>query len=240
MRTSNKILLGTFLTAILLISAIHIALYAKYKNGSYSTLKEIEEDNFNHHSIKNVTRIIATGFENITLIPSDTAKLDIEKSTQNNVRFEIKDGTLIIRGDSVFREPGKPDYIQRSYQDINIYLPSFQNITVDNSTLYINGSKDSSNAKSYEIDLQNGSSFDFRDRYNNDSTYSYFKSLRIRADNSEIGFDELCKIALLQVELKHSEFNDNSAKFEKISIKLDSLSNINMQGYNLQKTEMIK
>ena len=80
MRTSNKILLGTILTAIFLISAIHFVLYAKYKNGDYTTPKIIEFDRFDHYKIPNIKRIVASHISNITIIPSDTALMDIEKS----------------------------------------------------------------------------------------------------------------------------------------------------------------
>ena len=36
MKKSNKLLWGGFLTVLLMIAGIHIALYAKYKNGNYT------------------------------------------------------------------------------------------------------------------------------------------------------------------------------------------------------------
>ena len=36
MKRSNKILLGGFLTAVLLLTAVHIGLFAKYKNGAFT------------------------------------------------------------------------------------------------------------------------------------------------------------------------------------------------------------
>ncbi|RYY11313.1 MAG: hypothetical protein EOO04_35460 [Chitinophagaceae bacterium] len=36
MRTSNKILLGGFLFLILLVTGLHVTIYAKYKSGHYT------------------------------------------------------------------------------------------------------------------------------------------------------------------------------------------------------------
>ena len=239
MRTSNKILLGTFLTAIFALSAIHVALYAKYKSGGYTTLKAIREDNFTHHKLENITKIVAIGMENVNILPADTARLDIEKAKHGYVRFEIKDGTLIIRGDSIVSN-NKSDNIMRSYQEVNISLPTVEKITADFSVLHIKGSKDSSSAKSYELDLKNKSSFDFRDIDDDDSTFNYFKNLVIRSEGSDIGFNRLMVIANLNLALSKSNFHDNSCIIDNFTMQLDSLSRINMHGNNLLKAGMLK
>ena len=45
MRTSNKILLGTLVAVLVIITAIHAALYTKYKRNDFTTLKSLHDEN---------------------------------------------------------------------------------------------------------------------------------------------------------------------------------------------------
>ena len=99
MKKSNKLLLGGFLTVILLIAGIHIALYAKYKSGDYTLVKpqrleprpEAEMQYFQDIS---VVRIRIVYFTNAYF--RDSAS--VEKSSDKLIRYEQKGDSLLITG----------------------------------------------------------------------------------------------------------------------------------------------
>lgn len=106
MKKSNKLLLGGFLTVILIIAGVHIALYAKYKNGNY-TIQErgaiVENDRMKR--FPNVSHVIIRNIRGASIRFGETAAVD--KDQEDLVRSEQKGDSLIITGHVLNNE--RPD-----------------------------------------------------------------------------------------------------------------------------------
>jgi len=239
MRTSNKILLGIFLTPLLILTSIHVALYAKYKSGNYVTMKTVEEDRFTRTTFKNINNIAVYGLDNFNVKPADSLKLEIEKDKNGHLHYTIVGDSLIIHGDSTINRPNGSADIQRSYQVVNLYTPMIANIIADNADVNLQGSKDSLKAISYHFSLTNSAGLKVED-YGNDSTHVYFKGLTIKASNSAgIELTAHSRVRELVLTLFESAFTDNGASIDKLVIDADKISNITLKGDNLKKLNML-
>jgi hypothetical protein len=241
MRTSNKILLGIFILPLLILTLIHVTLYAKYKSGRYIAMKNVQEDRFIRKTLKSVNNIAVYGLDNFRIIPSDTFKLEIEKNGSSHFRYTINGDSLVIHGDSTVIKAGEQDDIIRSYQQVNLYLPSNTTITADNSEVRLEGSKDSLHAAAYHFILTGSGGFKVDENGPDDSTVKYFRALNIRsAYSSGIELRPNTHVLDLELSLLESAFTDNGASIDKLIIDTDKISNITLQGDNLKKVNLIK
>lgn len=99
MKKSNKLLLGGFLTFILIIAGIHIALYAKYKNGNYTIVKPQRLDKndvteMQHFQDVSVLRIRNVFRANVYFRDSAT----VEKRKEDLIQYTQRGDTLFISG----------------------------------------------------------------------------------------------------------------------------------------------
>jgi hypothetical protein len=239
MRTSNKILLGIFLTPLLILTLIQVALYAKYKSGNYVSMKTVQENRFIRKTLKNISNVKVYGLNNFRIMPSDSLRLEIEKDENSHLHYTITGNSLIIHGDSTGpRLNGSGDII-RSYQAVNLYLPSGATITADNSEVTVQGSKDSLKATSYHFSIVNSGSLKV-DENGNDSNHVYFKGLTIQASHSSgIELTAYSSILELQLTMIESAFTDNGASIDKLVINADKASNITLKGDNLGKLNVM-
>lgn len=126
MKKSNKLLLGGFLTVVLVIAGIHIALYAKYKNGSYTLVKayrlekDVEKD-MQHFQNVNVLRIRNVFVANIYF--RDSAA--VEKGIEDQIQYAQKGDTLFITGH--YNSEGQ----QKDRSELNVTLPYNATIIAD-------------------------------------------------------------------------------------------------------------
>jgi len=240
MRTSNKILLGVYLTAILILAGIHIALYAKYKTGGYVASKDVWKLDYTRHQLKMVKYVVATGMDNITIIPSDTAMLEIEKRNSSLVRFQVIGDSLILRGDTVITASDGSLRVQKSWSELKIYLPSDAFIKGNNAEFTLKGSTDSNKALSYDIVLDNDGKVHFSENPWNDSSNRYYRNITVHAHSSTIEFAAHTVVDEMNLDLIHSDFEDKDAVINKVSIQSDQKSRLSVTGGNLQKLNLRK
>ncbi len=238
MRTSNKILLGIFAGPLIIVAALHLTLYAKYKSGHYVAMKTVQEDRYMRYAFKNIRHIAVYGINNFNIKPADSLKLEIEKDERDHLHYTIVGDSLIIHGDSTIKRPNGSSDIERSYQQVNLFLPASETITANNSDINLKGSKDSANAKSYHFYLNNDASLKV-EQEGDDSSHVYFKELAVQASHSAgIEFTAHTYIFNLNLTLVTSAFTDNGAFVDKLMIDADKESNISLKGDNLKKLNL--
>ena len=217
MRTSNKILLGVFVTILLILSTIHVALYAKYKSGSYVTMQSVEEDRFEKHTINAINRVVVYGLENVELVPGDQYKLEIEKRQSPFLHYSVNGDSLVIHGDSLVKDDRGEERKWRSNQLVRIYMPSGIDLMAFNSNIDLRPAVDSMKAKSYHVELNNDSRLHIPDNDYRDSTFKYIGRLFVDASSSEIECSRFIRFDQLSVNLKDSKFDDGDAEIKSFN-----------------------
>src|SRR5687768_8086771 len=101
MKTSNKILLGTFVTALLILAGVHIAIYARFHGGHFTEkgfnaaldpdMKRYPLDKVAYIKVHNVS---------VNIHPDkDAAPLLVySKHEENRYKIERKGDTLVLSG----------------------------------------------------------------------------------------------------------------------------------------------
>lgn len=237
MKTSNKILLGTVAFIMLIFTAIHVALYAKYKKGEFVTVAQLHDENYAKHVITGVTKIDAWGLNNIEIIPSDTLKIELEKKNdrETKVTYEQKGDVLVVKGGTkeVNKSTGKEE-VYRSYSPVIIYLPSNTTITVNDCDIRLNGAADTTKAFTHIIHAKN-TDVTFGEWRGDDKKSSYFSNISLTSNGGRVEFLRGASFKELNLSLTENEVNDQGFTTDKLTLNADDKSNISLKGANLKK-----
>jgi hypothetical protein len=236
MKTSNKILLIYFLMALLIMTAVHLTLYAKYKRGEIVPFERIREGRFEEHALPKVKYVSVTGFQRCNILPAAEPKIRIFKMRETRLKYSIVNDTLVITGDSSL---AKQDFEQspRNFQTINLYLPGTEEINAFYTSLFLNGGADSTSAPSWSINLSNGSALTTGD-FNNKK--AFFNRLQVNANTSNVTFNNESVINELNVHASGSLINNQKADVKHLQLQMDDNSTIMLQGKNLKDINISK
>ena len=97
MKTSNKLMLSILITGIGILSALHLALFANYKQGIIQTEKELNEEQFTTHRMKTPKWLSMKGHFRVEITPSDHFHIDVENE-HPEIDFRQAGDSLIISG----------------------------------------------------------------------------------------------------------------------------------------------
>lgn len=225
MKKSNKLLLAGFLSVVLLISAIHISLYAKYKAGDFTIFNAEEElAPLAMQSFPNILFVSVRNVPNARVKFSDVAQ--VEKEVTDGIQYVRRGDTLLISvKDNA--HPGDIGY------PVEFHMPHNATLSVHNSNLYFETSK-----KAVEINpviyLTKSEAF-FSGAKNN------FRQGNIKivaSDSSTAVFYSNSYVAQLDVRLSNSAIEYRDGDFGQLSIETDSLSRISLQSKHLLKANI--
>ena len=225
MKTSNKILLGAFLLCLLVLTAIHMGLYAKYKNGDFTYINRLRNNEYKTITPDGIRRIHINGLNNITIFPSDTLSFNFRKIPGNPFYYTVKDSTLFLQPDSSLRT-------LNSGYPLDLHLPAGVQVAARESALFVNGATDSLRAASQTFTLQHSV-------LTAGPEPSYFGQLIIHAEEeSQLTFNKNVSVSYLDAFLTNSSMDDDMARFEKFSLTADDSSKVNLSAGNLKKLNL--
>ena len=235
MRTSNKILLALLIVPMAILSIIHAAIFTQYKRGHYITMKAYRDTRFEKNSFNNIPFIVLSGLDNVNIYPSDTLKLEIEKSERRSLKYKLQGDSIINNPDGIKENLNNP-------QEVNLYLPNTEYIKVTNCEIRIEPVKDSSQSKSYAFYLNSSSHLSISNNNLQDSSKKYFNKLLINANgNSFVDLSGYLNVHELRLKLSNSsQFDDQNSFINTIDINADKKSTIKLTGENLKKSIIVK
>ena len=226
MKKSNKLLLGGFLTVILLIAGIHIALFAKYKNGNYTISKAIEEtSNERMQSFPIVSHVVIRNVRTAGVIFSDMAA--VERNKEDLIKYEQQGDSLIITGH--YYNDDQPD----GRSQVNFTLP--HNVTLHAVNSYLNFVKaENTEGINPVLYLQN-SYATFLPR---NEPYLLGSVKVVASDSSYVSFQGNTQINQLDVQLSNSTLEYNRGEVGQLNILTDSVSRLSLQTKHLLKAKI--
>jgi len=235
MKTSNKILLGAFILILLVLSGVHFALVQQYKSGHYTTSRDGSgKDSI---SLKPVKFVSLNGLDNITLVPSTSYQLQIDKNMPSSFKYYISGDTLVVIGDTSSAIGGNNGSHRRISDEIILHIPAVTLIRAENTSLGIAGTLDSAEAGTTRLDLIK-SKVSFENHFRDNDSPQYFGDLLISAkEHSEIEFGaNRIHFNTFSCNLVKSSFRDNDlGDIKKLTITTDDSSSVQISGTNLQK-----
>lgn len=254
MRTSNKILLGAFLLFIFTITAVQLALYAKYSRGDVVEYSISRKENFeNHLFTKLPSCIYIRNITSVSLVKSDSTHLYYEKDTYKDVRYTMNGDTLFIEEQHL--DNNSPTYY---YNDDMHYMKIQVNgkvpVIVEKSSLFAYGNMDSVNAPSFDITIKGGQVTFMADQQMTNKN-SYFDSLDLSADmTSQIVFKTYGEVRnsngaiynyypitvrQMMLDLKGSKFDDGNSRLLSLHVNADQQARLTLSNGNWNRLKMI-
>lgn len=224
MKKSNKLLLAGFLAVVLLISAIHISLYAKYKAGNFTIFNPAEDVTpLAMQSFPNVLFVSVRNVPNARVRFSDVA--EVEKEATDGLQYNRRGDTLLISG-SANVHPDDVGY------PAEFYLPYNATLFVYNSHLSFEAGKKPA-ASNPVIYLQKSSAV-----FLGDKAPLRLGQVKLIATDSSTALFKGTNIADLDVRLSRSTIEYVEGDFGRLSIETDSLSRISLQSKHLLKANI--
>jgi hypothetical protein len=231
MKTSNKILLGVLLAFMLILTGIHLALYAKYKSGDFVSAKEMA-DEMGRRPLPPIKHVSITGLTNCYLIAhGEQPLIEINEPYKSRIAYKVIGDTLIVTGDST----GTKESYDRGIRNntlVNLILPATASVQLAYGTLRLSGGDDSAHAPSYSIELANAH-VAIIERYPPE-TNVFFNRLDVVTNASSIDLDNYAAINELHVRSRSSYLNSRQALIRQMTIDADSSSSVVLSGKNLK------
>jgi hypothetical protein len=117
---------------------------------------------------------------------------------------------------------------------VKLFVPLMASILVSNSSVTVRGAEDSTKAPSYVFSVVSDSKLEVADT----EKPVYFKGLSIQASRANgIELTAQTKIEDLQLMLVETNFSDNGAAVQRLSVAADKESYITLKGENLQRLD---
>jgi hypothetical protein len=226
MKTSNKLLLGIFLTIIILTTVVQLMVYAKYKRGEYTPFKREQFIPMTSLSVPQARFVSLKGMGSCAIKPSDTLKLEVQKDNINLIKYNVINDTLVIAGNSNDADGSRNNSL------VNIYLPASVQLKGADCTFRVLGADDSTSAPSYNISIKN--SYLFINFSGADNAATYFNQLNINSERSGIDLNKHAVLNDLNLQFTDSKLNDQSATIRKLAIGSDNNSSIELSGKNIK------
>lgn len=234
MRTSNKILLGLLLTTILVFTSLFAAVRIKYSNGDIVTSKEgINNTWSNVQQVKEPFKSVRIeGMGNLMIIPADSVRLEIWKDGPG-AQWKVKDGVLHISPDPSVKGNGQS--APKSWTHVELFLPKMDSIAVIYSEVTLRNIADSGKLQPSfnlyldfsELAIENGRL---------EHQPAFYDKLKVNVTNSSsLRIREGVRVNELEARFIGSRLEEDNTEFGKISIQVDTSSNIQLKGKNLRK-----
>lgn len=241
MRTSNKILLALFLTAILLFTGLFASVRIKYANGAIlhrATDQKFIDHWADVHAVNGPIRAVSIqGLSDVMIVPADTARIEIAKEANKRIIWNYTNGVLTVMADTTGANGQPINYSVPGH--IELFLPDIDSIYANSSTIQVKNIGDSSVKPSYDFHLTRSVLSVQADDRKENGIFTPYNKLRVDASNgSEIKLGQRIAINELQVGLDSSRFEEEDAPVHFGSnprFQSDDVSTLKLTGQNLRK-----
>lgn len=235
MKTSNKILLTFFLTALLIITAVYATIYTKYKRGEYIAFDKLWEGKYEDHNLPPVKYVSVTGVGLCSIHIGTAPKIRLENGRANNIVYKIVNDTLVVQGDSLL---SKQDYErgERSGRKVTLFITGKEVVNAYGSNLSLKGTPEAASAPSLTANLYIYSEL-ATGEYGNAKRFC--DSLRVTADNSVVRLRGGSVINNLNIQSTNSAIINEKADIKQLQLAIDSSSTVILMGKNLKDAKII-
>ena len=219
MKKSNKLLLGGFLTVILLITGLHVALYAKFRNGHYLVYQpDAKKAGYDMQSYPNLTKV---SIRNCSVDIQFGEELAVEKGQQRFVKYMQQGDSIVIAG-------VKDEYTGE--RNIKVVVPGNVVLSAHGSTVVFERSGHTA-ALNPTIILDKSEVF-----FSFSGKPVHLGTVKVNASgNSSAVFHSNAGVDSLDVQLINSLLDCRQNNIGQLSISADSTSDLRLQSKHLLK-----
>lgn len=228
MKKSNKILLGGFLTAVLLLTAVHIGLFAKYKTGAFTAYNE--EDDLQPMSLQSFPHIKFVSVKNVNNVRlsfADTARVEsMDKEWMDEISLSQSGDTLHLTGPDVSKHPNT------YFRPLSVFVPQGADVNAENSSLSFQAYNKFKSIFPLSLHLNKS-----RIIFEGHESPLQLGDVKLFAENESNVELQNVAIKNMDATLKKSSFVDTEGSIEELNIITDSASQISLQTKHLFKAK---
>jgi hypothetical protein len=229
MKTSNKILLGIFLTIIVLSATINLMVYAKYKRGDYEPFQR-EEAKLTTVNLPASKYVSITGLCSVELLNSAAPRYEVQIGKEKGITYQMVGDTVVILGNTSLTNE-QMERGECNYQKFRLHLPASTEVHTYNAGVKINGKADSTEAPSFNIHLNKHSFLTMND----EDEHKYMNQLLLSGDDANLDLQDGLTVNELSLKLVNgSRFDSKKAEIRSLKLDVDNRSTINLSGNSIK------
>lgn len=234
MKTSNKILLVFFIVGFGFLLGTRVVLYSRYVNNKYTPEADFNAYYYAQYSLPQVKYVRIENIAECQLFTSAAPKLMVQKNGSRYASYAVHGDTLIVKG-YVGHEQDDNYKLNRSPQEIKLYLPAGADITAIKSNIGVRGDTLKANAAPMHIVLDY-SSLNTRMYFFRDTVNRYFDTLFVTAKNrSGVYFSRHDFFKGAHIILDSSVIDDGRATINNYKVAASNGSVVVATGNNITK-----
>lgn len=230
MKTSNKILLGVFLTIIVLSATINLMVYARYKKGDYVPFVREESADLTTVNLPASKYVSITGLCNVELINSNKPWFEIRQNEEKGIVYKMVGDTIVISSKNLLIND-QMENVECNFQLLKLHFPAATQVFANYAHVRVKGTADSAQAPSFNIHLNKKSILLMYDE--NDS--KFLNQVTLSSDKSNINLEDRLVINNLNLKLANSsQFDSKKAGIRGLTLDVDDNSTIKLSGSSIK------
>jgi hypothetical protein len=238
MKTSDKLLLGSVLFALLLFCLVHLSLYAKYSSGKFLTEKDQGMESLTAPGEPPPGVLFIKGNLHIEVSPCDTFSVSAEIRSGQKIDRRRSGDTLFLTGDtSRHFDIHSPWEVYFNMHRINVRCGELRTLIVADGMAVLKG-QDKPGGRPVDLRINNGQVWVGEPYENTDppSHVNFYDSLHIDETKANLTLQNSASIRALDCQLDdQSEIVDLHAVIDKPQIRYADRSRIYLTGGNFKK-----
>jgi hypothetical protein len=266
MKTSDKLLLCFFLSAVGIFGVVHLTLYAMYRQGDFLSEKELEAERFFQYQGPAPACLSLQGNLLVRVIPSDSFSVEMEKGNtgpdqhggsgmgtgkiflkgmapggSGSLSYRQEGDSLIISG-NIFPEtdPGNQWQVYYNYPRVTVHAGQLKSIRLSGGMVILKGGE---RPDQFHTALLARKTLVWIGEFNENTDQKVspdnFDSVSIDASNCKLVLHQNASIRQLTAQLKgESWIDDLKARVDRSSISCSPNSRISMTGANLKNLQL--
>jgi hypothetical protein len=245
MKTSDKILLYSTLSAIGLFVAVDLLQYAKYRSGDMLGFTALQERDYTRHSLTGIQWLVLDGPIYSTIRPGETDSLefDVSKAADAHVDWFRKGDTLtIVVRNQRTRSAHDNQFSYGGYSSVRVYCPPLKGIHINNGFAVLDNEVSKPGLSAHVVidstQLWVGA-------FAQDQDFVYrvepWDTLSVTGVNSNFILNRQVHVKVLGLSMDdRSEMADRYSTVDTGFIKGDTNTIIHLRGRNFEKIRLLK
>lgn len=239
MKTSNKLIAGIFLLAVLFPVLVVATIFFKYKSGNFTWEKDEHEFQTEYFPGKKIIKVRSNN--GLEVYPSDSLYAEFEHRYNFPVRLKHIGDTMLLYGDTAYYhyDTARNGTVTKEYietqtnETVRLYLPADVNLVVEYCDFYIMKPENGKQVENMNIQMKR-SSFDISNLI--DSTAMQVNRFTLKLDRSVLSLPPDLHIKELDLGLiDSSEVSITDSRVDQIRLSIDSTSSIKANGHQIKK-----
>jgi hypothetical protein len=238
MKTSDKIILFSTLTALGIFGGVQFLQFARFRAGDILTVKDLDREDFVSTTLPRPASLLLEGPMRAFVLPADSFHFSIDINEVAAFHYHQAGDSLVIEGDKRLKKsPHQGWFDYMGFPTIHIYTPRLKNIRVNNGFVVLQNDEGRAGI-SVALDLDSSQIWVGAYNADRDSVVQTepYDSITIHAVNSAVILNRQAQVKALDLWLDdRSDIVDRWSRLDTAHIRGEKNTYIQIRGRSLSK-----